>query len=519
MIAGSSVQVRHGVIVPGATTVSEVTATDPGPPIVAALIGVLARRSSEDAAPRVAVVVDDRERPMIDELRRRRPDAVVVPVVQGAGRPRLHVQLAAHGPYDAVVDLLGRGSAGRRTHLLGHVRAGGGWVRRTPQGPETTWADRTAVAIIRDDEAAEVLALEPGRGRVLDTVPGEKWRVRSRLRTSGPLPVNPTPAEYDAPTMYLREYHDVVCLPRQLVLQRGLVLPETFTTVERHRQRNAFLTKTGVDFAEPPAGLDAAVPLRGRWFHLDNHMVGHFGHALSEQLSHLWGWRRARELDPSLGALVFTESGSLTEWQRDLLSAGGVDPEAVHVGAGPLEVETLVGCTPMFSRPAFVHPAILETYDAVGAALEARAGSGPRPRRLFLDRRSSKRACTNAEELVAEFTAAGFVVVHPEDHPLAEQVAMVRGAEVVAGFAGSAMFHVALAGRPTHVVVVGSESYPAHNEYLMSAVVGHRLDIVACQPEVPRVDGQFTRASFHSDFIYRPEREGIFLRSVLAELA
>ena len=282
------------------------------------------------------------------------------------------------------------------------------------------------------------------------------------------------PEEYDAPAMYLREYHDVVCLPRQLVIQRGLVLPETFTTVERHRQRNAFLTKTGVDFAEPPAGLDAAEPLPGRWFHLDNHMVGHFGHALTEQLSHLWGWQRARQLDPSLGALVFTESGSLTAWQRDLLSAGGVDPDVVHVGTAPLRVETLVGCTPMFSRPAFVHPAILATYDAVGAALEARAGTGPRPRRLFLGRRSAKRACTNAEELVAEFTAAGFEVIHPEDHPLAEQVAMVRRAEVVAGFAGSAMFHIALAGRPTHVVVVASESYPAHNEYLMSAVLGHQ---------------------------------------------
>jgi capsular polysaccharide biosynthesis protein len=216
---------------------------------------------------------------------------------------------------------------------------------------------------------------------------------------------------------------------------------------------------------------------------------------------------------------VFTESGSLTAWQRDLLSAGGVDPEVVHVGTAPLRVETLVGCTPMLSRPAFVHPAIRATYDEVGAALEARAGTGPRPRRLFLGRRSAKRACTNAEELVAEFTAAGFEVIYPEDHPLAEQVAMVRRAEVVAGFAGSAMFHVALAGRPTHVVVVASESYPAHNEYLMSAVLGHRLDVVACQPEVPRVDGRFTRASFHSDFTYRPEREGIFLRSVLAELA
>ena len=52
----------------------------------------------------------------------------------------------------------------------------------------------------------------------------------------------------------------------------------------------------------------------------------------------------------------------------------------------------------------------------------------------------------------------------------------------------------------------------------MSAVPGHRLDVIACEPEVPRVDGQFTRAIFHSDFTYRPEREGIFFRSVLADL-
>ena len=269
------------------------TATDPGPPIVAALAQVLARRSSE-AVPRVAVVVDDRERPAADEIRRRWPDAVVVPVVIGSGGPRLHVQLAAHGPFDAVVDLLGRGSARRRAHLLGHLRAGGagsGGPRRAPRPPGRTGQRCPSSGTTRRPRC---WGSSPAAAALLDTVPGERWRARSRLRTSGPLPVNPTPEEYDAPAMYLREYHDVVCLPRQLVLQRALVLPETFTTVEQQRQRNAFLTKTGVDFAEPPAGLDAAAPLPGRWFHLDNHMIGHFGHAVSEQLSHLWGWHRAR---------------------------------------------------------------------------------------------------------------------------------------------------------------------------------------------------------------------------------
>ena len=49
LIAGSSVEVSHGVIVPDSTRVSEATATDPGPPIVAARRGswpVLIRRSA-----------------------------------------------------------------------------------------------------------------------------------------------------------------------------------------------------------------------------------------------------------------------------------------------------------------------------------------------------------------------------------------------------------------------------------------------------------------------------------------
>ena len=91
------------------------------------------------------MVVDDRERPAADEIRGV-AGRVVVPVVLGSGAPRLHVQLAARGPYDAVVDLLGRGSARRRAHLLGHLRAGGGWVSRTAEGPRPPWADRAALS-------------------------------------------------------------------------------------------------------------------------------------------------------------------------------------------------------------------------------------------------------------------------------------------------------------------------------------------------------------------------------------
>lgn len=364
------------------------------------------------------------------------------------------------------------------------------------------------VAIVREADVPGLLEREPHRGRVLGNRPPTAWESRATVRTSGPMELNPLPASYDAPAMVRREWYDVVALPRQAVLSGDLLLPESFTTADGRRQRNPTVDKISPRLARRP-DVPADLPLlRGRHLHLDNVMPRHFGHALTETVSRFWGW------EPGLQALVFDETGELPGWQRDLFAAAGIDD--VHVATGPVRVETLVGVTPMFSRPSFVHPDLRATYDAVGAALEARAGRRDRPARVFFTRRPGKRSCRNAGEVEAVFTSAGYQVVHPEDHPLAEQVALVRAADSVGGFAGSGMFHIGFAGGPAHVVLLTSEAYPCHNEYLMSALLGHRLDIVLCRPDVPRVDGAFTRESFHSDYTYDPEREGEFLAQALS---
>ena len=365
------------------------------------------------------------------------------------------------------------------------------------------------VSIVREADVPGLLHREPKRGRVLGMREAVTWRSRATVRTSGPMELNPLPPSYDAPAMVRREWYDVVALPRQVVLSGDLLLPESFTTADGHRQRNPTVDKISPRLARRPV-VPADLPeLSGRYLHLENVMPRHFGHAMTETVSRLWG------REPGLRALVFDESGELPGWQRDIFSAAGVDD--VHVAAGPVRVETLVGVTPMFSRPSFVHPDLLATYDVMGAALEARSGAGPWPDQVFFTRRPGKRSCRNADQVEATFVAAGFEIVHPEDHPLADQVAMVRAAGTIAGFAGSGMFHLGLAGGRKHVVLVSSEAYPCHNEYLMSALLGHRLDIVLCRPDIPRVDAAFTRESFHSDYSYDPTRDGVFLAGVLAE--
>lgn len=500
----------------------------------------------------------------------------VTPVVvdNGDGLDEMHLRLAALGRLDVLVDCArGGGTTNRLARLVHHVRRGGGYLTLRPDPvthrreagrladllddlradlrPEAPGrsrdrrgnrvADRAALAHsvaglvvtdeavafevtvdtlakVREAEADRFLALRSKAGDVLATVAAESWDARAEVRASSPPPLNPLPTRIDAPALSLRSYRDVVCLPGQTALADDFVLPESHRDSLRPRLRIPGLVDWSHGFHRRPGDLMAqAEPLPGTFVHLDLHVPEHFGHAMTEQLSHLWGWHRARELDPEVRALVMGHEGRpLPGWQVELLEAGGVPADALVVPSAPVRVERLLACSPAYTIGAFVHPEILDTWDRVGAAL-ADHGRPSGVGRVFLTRAHGKRACRNREQVERWFTDAGFRVVSPETLPLADQVRLVRDADVVAGFAGSAMFHIALAQRPLHVIVIGSEAYPAHNEHQMAALRGHRLDLVVSRPDVPRTDG-FSLEAFHSDFVVDPEREGRFLRSVLAEL-
>lgn len=516
-----------------------------------------------------AVVLRGPDHPLPGRIRSAFADARVVVLDARDGLDRLHLGLAVAAPYDLVVDLAGGAQADRRFRTeLFHLRPGGTAVVRLPDDPSLTdlLADvqdlrasgelqpptigkdkrpgkvrdlhalaasvgdvevRDGYAVVVNQVATlakipelsmnDLLAVRPDLGEVLDTIPAVTWGSRCRVRHSETDRPPALPTAYAAPELSLRHYRDVVCRPRQVAVAGHVVLPESYRHNAKKRLRNQMLVEWAPWFVRDDE--EATTVLDGSYFYLDNHVRGHFGHVLTEQISHLWGWRGAKERDPSLKALVFEWQGGepMADWEYDLLAAGGVDRDDVVVATTPVRVASLVATSPMFSMPDFVHPEIAATYDGIGAALAAQAGQREWPRRVFCTRRGRKRACHNADEVEALFTEAGFEVVLPEELSLADQVQLVRRAEVIGGFAGSGMFQVAFAGAPKHVIIVGSESYTASNEYLVSSVLGHRLDLVLCRPDQPR-GTRFTATSYQSDFTFDPAHEGVFLREVLAAL-
>lgn len=371
-------------------------------------------------------------------------------------------------------------------------------------------------AKIPEDGMNDYLDARPDVGRVIDTVPAARHRSRGRFRSTSAEETRPE--EYAAPVLSLREYDGAVVAPRQVALHDHVVLAESFRNPVRGRLRSRTLLDWSQHFIRTP-DLPEPTPLPGRWFYLDNILRGHFGHVMTEQLSHVWGWEAARRRHPDLRALMFSwPEYPVAEWELELLSAAGVPRDAITVLDAPVRVETLVATTPAYAIGQYVHPEIRPTYHRLGEALGAAAGrdGGHRAERVFLTRRSAKRSCHNAGTVEELFERHGFRVVLPEQLPLPDQVDMVRSADVVAGFAGSAMFHLALAERPTHAIVVASETYPAANERQICAFAGHSLDLVRCRSDI-RTDG-FSIEAFHSDYTFDAEREGALLSGWLDQL-
>jgi capsular polysaccharide biosynthesis protein len=419
-------------------------------------------------------------------------EAVLASRGGGAARPR------SEKDRHAMAAAVSRASLGRKHMVL---------VNRRP-----------VLAKMREDEMDTVLEIRGERaGSVLVTSPAQDFASRCTLHENVEQRDAKMPETYHVPAVSLREYRDVVCRPRQVVVQRNVIVPDSFRYNAAPRLKNYFLVDTGPLFARPRKKHGVVERLEGAYFYLDSEWTGHFGHAMTEQMSRLWALEDARRHAPDLKVVLSRRrhGSGLGEFEREIFGAVGLQESDFVLHHRPVHVERLLAASPMFSMPTHVHPALRELWHDIGGRLAARAPAAAHPRRIFCSRRRARRLCHNLHEVEALFEAHGFAVVYPEEMPFVSQVRMFREAEVIAGFAGSALFTSCFSPTPRRVIVLGPTSYGARNEYMICAVAGHELFYVWSQPDPVEVQASQPRyAGFRFDF----EAEGRYLKEVLATL-
>lgn len=247
----------------------------------------------------------------------------------------------------------------------------------------------------------------------------------------------------------------------------------------------------------PQASLD------GRWLYA-GHWTHHFGHFLLELVTNLWPapedvrvdglvlHRPVRTSSPAVGG-----GGMVTpeprDWQRQMLDLAGYgDIEVRIVRHRPVRVATVV----VPSRPLLLKSWALPEAVAVWRRMSDAVGSRGSDSRVFLSRsrfhavhgpQQRVRASREWDALLdTTFADMGFKVVHPEELGFREQVAIVRGADVVAGASGSALHLSALADPGIRVLEVGDTRNPDHtlpSQRLIDAACGHSSTFVGYQDE------------------------------------
>jgi len=281
------------------------------------------------------------------------------------------------------------------------------------------------------------------------------------------------------------------------------VLPDSFRW-----HLGAQLDAPGLDgVAEHFARLRDPKPtetLDGAYFHFLYINPGHFGHLMTEALARLWGWRAAKQADPSLKMLCRRRPGSdAPGLEMTLLPAFGVAPEDIVWVDGGATVQSLVACTPMWHNwpPFYANPAIRETWARLRTGL-----IGPEPvdvaPRIFVTRRGGNRACDNAAEVEQLFADHGFAVVAPEELSVADQVRTFAGARVVAGFAGAGLFNLAYADSVETVILLSQSAYHARNEHLYAAVLGAELHAFWSKPERDHPPGRTSYRAHQSPWSF-----------------
>ena len=268
-----------------------------------------------------------------------------------------------------------------------------------------------------------------------------------------------------------------------------VILPGSFRRLSSTLSHE-WLIDAGPHFARVPAKYRPTKVLPGAYFHADSARPGHFGHIMTEVVSRLWGWPEAKASCPELKAIYRQASAEPSaQVERQVLEAFGIASEDIVGVDSPVYLKTVYSATPMWHnhRPSiYAHPEMISVWNELRKNLGTDRAAGA-SQRLFVSRPPNLRyrQCSNTSQVEQLFASRGFTVVYPEQHTFAQQAAMFAKAELVAGFAGSAMLNTLFCRDLRRIIVLGHEGYTARNEYLIASLLGYELHYLWSRADIP----------------------------------
>lgn len=352
-------------------------------------------------------------------------------------------------------------------------------------------------------------------------IKGTVFETRARVTNHNQsVNINNIDETFSVPDLQLRHYQGKIgVISNSLIISDLDILPDSFKFPTAKFLNNVKLVNVSEDFAQIPSSLIPNKSIKGSFYHVDSSNSGHFGHLLGEVLACLWGWDKAKLLNPDLKLLfrIRFPNERIPSLEIALFRAYGIlDTDIVWIDE-PVWVENLIAAAPMWQNqiPHFVHPEIQGTWDRISDSLVD--DSAPSYDKVFISRATnlSDRSCRNIREVEQFFARHDFTILCPETLSLPEQATIFRHARVVAGFGGSGLFNIIHARNLENLIVLNHEAYTARNEHLFSSVIGCQVDYFWSTPDIAHPVNGWSQQAYVSQWEFDFERNGTDLGNLL----
>lgn len=240
------------------------------------------------------------------------------------------------------------------------------------------------------------------------------------------------------------------------------------------------------------------------------HCHDQYGHFLTEFISRIWAYKQQNLKMPILVKTVNKTLDSLlsTRWAKDLLDLLDLKRSDFISPNTPIRIKNLIVPDPLYAEQGFCYKHMADFCHTLGdKAMESLSEDTLiKNSNIYVSR--SKLPCgtirvDNEHILEEKLKELGFIIIHPQDYLVREQISFFRNNNIVVGIVGSA-FHTSIFSPSPQGVAVNMKEYPDINYLTMDGAHNASIDYVIHDGIVnsPRPNGNY----YHTKTIKDPEK-------------
>lgn len=213
------------------------------------------------------------------------------------------------------------------------------------------------------------------------------------------------------------------------------------------------------------------------------HLHEQYGHVLTEFISRIWAYKQKNLKMPILvRTTIPLDSLFSFRWVQALLTLLELKRSDFLITSTPIKIRNLIVPDSLFAEQSYCYKHMIDFCHTLGdkAMTLLSDESIIKNSNIYLSR--SKLVCgtilvDNEKKLEEELQQLGFIIIHPEDHSIAEQISFFRNNNIVTGIVGSA-FHTSIFSPSPQGVAINMKLYPDINYLTMDGVNNASIDYV-----------------------------------------